>query len=337
MYHRRRARLVLILLIISALVLVTIDFRAADDEGQGPLDRARGAVTSVFRPVQDGLITLVRPVGDAASSVTDVFAVRSENERLRAQVEALSERHRSVDDLERENAQLRGLLEIGDRAQLETVAARTVALGPSYFEWTVTIDVGSDDGVTRGMPVINGDGLVGRVLQVTSSASRVLLGIDPNFFAAARIVDSGEVGNLNGRGADPMLFNPLNPEAEIEVGDELVTSSYDRGAFPGGIPIGMVSEVGDTSTRLTQEVQIRPFVNYTRLDHVLVVVQQPVEDIPPLDEVEGEDELFERPDVDPTLEPEEVESAEQESDDDADGAEDADGADGGDDDGEGEG
>ena len=325
MYQRRRARLVLILLIISALVLVTVDFRADDQDGDGPLDRVRGVVTTVFRPVQDGLITLVRPLGDAASSVTDVFALRSENERLRAQVESLSERHRSVDDLERENAELRDLLAIGDRAQLETVAARTVALGPSYFEWTITVDVGTDDGVRRGMPVINGDGLVGRVFQTTPSASRVLLAIDPNFFAAARVVERGEVGNLNGRGGDPMLFNPLEPEAQIEVGDELVTSSYDGGAFPGGIPIGLVADVGDTSTRLTQEVQIRPFVNFTRLDHVLVVVQEPVEDIPPLDEVdEDEDDVFRRPDVDATLDPEEIEAAEQGADED-DGDDDGDG------------
>ena len=319
MYHRRRARLVLILLVISALVLVTIDFRASDDDGEGPLDRARGVITTVFRPVQDGLITLVRPIGDAASSITDVFALRSENERLRAQVEALSERHRSVDDLERENTELRELLAISDRGQLETVTARTVALGPSYFEWTVTIDVGTDDGVARGMPVINGDGLVGRVFQTTSSASRVLLAIDPNFSAAARVVEQGEVGNLSGRGSDPMLFNPLDPEAEIGVGDELVTSSYDGGAFPGGIPIGLVADVGDTATRLTQDVQIRPFVNYTRLDHVLVIVQEPVEDIPPLDEADDEDEVFVRPDVDATLAPEEVEAAEESGDDGDDG------------------
>ncbi len=318
MFQRRRARLVLIVLIIGALVLVTIDFRAGDGPGDGPLDRVRGVVTTIFRPVQDGLTTLVRPIGDAASSVTDIFAVRSENERLRAQVETLSERHRSVDDLERENEELRDLLAIRERGGLETVAARTVAIGPSYFEWTVTVDVGSDDGVDRGMPVINGDGLVGRVFQVTPTASRILLAIDPNFASASRIVESGEVGTVTGRGGDPMLFNPLDPEAEIEVGDELVTSSYDGGAFPGGIPIGAVAEVGDTATRLSQDVQIRPFVNFTRLDHVLIVIQRPVEDIPPLDEVEDE-EVFERPDVDATLDPEEVEGSPESEGDDADG------------------
>jgi rod shape-determining protein MreC len=318
-FQRRRARLVLIVLIIAALVLVTIDFRAGDGAGDGPLDRVRGVVTTIFRPVQDGLVTLVRPVGNAASSVTDIFSVRSENERLRAQVESLSERHRSVDDLERENDELRDLLAIRDRGQLETVAARTVALGPSYFEWTVTVDVGTEDGVERGMPVINGDGLVGRVFQVTPTASRVLLAIDPNFASASRVVASGQVGTVGGRGADPMLFNPLDPEADIEVGDELVTASYDGGAFPGGIPIGAVAEVGDTGTRLSKDVQIRPFVNFTRLDHLLIVVQRPVDDIPPLDEAEDE-EVFERPDVEATLEPEEVEgSPEGDGDDEGDG------------------
>jgi cell shape-determining protein MreC len=97
------------------------------------------------------------------------------------------------------------------------------------------------------------------------------------------------------------------------VGDELVTSSYDGGAFPGGIPIGAVAEVGDTATRLSQDVQIRPFVNFTRLDHLLIVIQRPVEDIPPLDEMEDE-EVFERPDVDATLAPEEVEGAPEQDD-----------------------
>jgi rod shape-determining protein MreC len=311
-FQRRRARLVLILLIISALVLVTVDFRGGDGGGDGPLDQARGVITSVFRPVQDGVVTLVRPIGNAASSVTDIFSVRSENERLRARIETLSERHRSVTDLERENVELRDLLNIRDRGQLETVAAQTVALGPSNFEWTITIDAGSDDGVERGMPVINGDGLVGRVFQVTPSASRVLLAIDPNFGAAARIARSGETGLVDGRGGDPMLFSPEDPEAPIEVGDELVTSAYDGGAFPGGIPIGAVAEVGETSTRLTREVQVRPFVDFTRLHHVLVVIERPVEDIPELDE--SDDEVFERPDVDATLEPDEVDAAPEEDD-----------------------
>jgi rod shape-determining protein MreC len=300
-YQRRRARLLLVLLVLSALVLVTVDFRAGDE---GPLHRLRGVATTVFQPIQDGLVTVVRPVGDAAGGIGDVFRTRSENARLRAQIEALQERRRSTTDLERENEELRGLLAMRDLGQLETIAARTVALGPSNFEWTITIDVGSADGVERDMPVINGDGLVGRIIQVTPNAARVLLTIDPNFGAAARVSRHGETGYIDGRGGEPMIFRPLDPEIDVEVGDELVTSTYQGGVFPGGIRIGTVSVVDDAESRLAREVQVQPFVDFTRLHHVLVVVNAPVDEIPPM--TESPDVDFTRPDVEPTVDPDEV-------------------------------
>jgi rod shape-determining protein MreC len=333
-YQRRRARLLLILLIVGSLVLVTIDFRSGEEAGDGPLDRMRGVITTVFRPVQDGLATLVRPLGNATSSVTDLFAVRSENQRLRDRLDQLEERHQSATDLERENAELRDLLGLRDRSGLDTVAARTVALAPSNFEWTITIDVGRNAGVERNMPVISGDGLVGRVIQVEGNAARVLLAIDPNFHAAARVADSGEIGSVVGRGADPMLFTPLDPEAEMEVGDELVTSSYDGGVYPSGIPIGTVGSVGDTATRLIREAEIRPFVDFTRLHHVLVVLNEPVEDLPPLQTPDDDD--FIAPDVDPTLDPEVFENREDDEDGDDEDGDDEDGEDEDGDDGDGD-
>jgi rod shape-determining protein MreC len=319
-YQRRRARLLLVLFVLSALVLVTVDFRAGDE---GSLHRLRGVATAIFQPIQDGLVTVVRPIGDAAGGIGDVFRTRSENERLRAQVEALHERRRSTLDLERENEELRGLLEVRDRGQLETIAARTVALGPSNFEWTITIDVGSEDGVERDMPVINGDGLVGRVIQVTSNASRVLLTIDPNFGAAARVSRSGETGTVDGRGGDPLVFRPLDPEIALEVGDEIVTSTYQGGVFPGGIRIGTVSAIDDVANRLAREFLVQPFVDFTRLHHVLVVVSSPVDELPPLTDTADLD--FSRPDVEPTVDPEDLEDEADDADGDEETDEDDDG------------
>jgi rod shape-determining protein MreC len=308
--------------VLSALVLVTVDFRAGEE---GALHRLRGVATTVFGPIQDGLVTVVRPVTNAAGGVGDLFRTRAENAELRAQVETLRERRQSVTDLRRENEELRGLLDMRDRGQLETIAARTVALGPSNFEWTITIDVGSDDGVRRDMPVVNGDGLVGRIIQVTPNASRVLLTIDPNFGAAARVARHGETGYIDGRGGEPMVFRPLDPEIDIEVGDEIVTSSYQGGIFPGGLRIGTVSVVDDGSNRLAREVQVQPFVDFTRLHHVLVVINAPVDEIPPM--TESPDVDFTRPDVEPTVDPDELEAT-TEDDEDEDGAADGDGSDG---------
>ncbi|MCC5949945.1 MAG: rod shape-determining protein MreC [Nitriliruptoraceae bacterium] len=295
---QRRARVLLAVLLVAALVLVTVDFRS---EPGGRTDGVRGVVTTVTRPLQDGVSALVRPFTTLGDTVNDLFATRGENRRLREQVATLQQRRASAADLERENVELRELLAIRDRTELPTVTARTVALAPSNFEWTITIDVGSNDGIERDMPVIDGDGLVGRVIQVTPNASRVLLAIDPTFAAAARVADSGEIGTIDGRGGDPMLMRPLDPEAGIEVGDEIVTSSYQGGVFPAGIPIGTVSSVPESASRLTSEVLVNPFVDFTRLHHVLVILVDPTEDVPPFEGSEGLD--FLRPPVPPVLEP----------------------------------
>lgn len=299
MFQRRRARVVLALLVAAAIALVTIDFRGGD---ASPFERVRGVATAVLRPVQDGVDRLLRPFSDGSSAVRDLFAVRAENQDLRDRVEVLEERRRVVEDLERENVELRGLLDIADRTELETVTARVVALAPSNFEWTVTVDVGSDDGVERGMPVLDGDGLVGRVIQVTPAASRVLLAIDPSFSAAARSATSGEVGVVDGRGGDPLVFRLLDPLATVEVGEPIVTSSFQGGVFPAGIPIGTVTAVGDRASPLVQEVQVSPYVDFTRLHHVVIVFSTGIDTIPPFEGSEGLD--FVRPPVPPQLEEE---------------------------------
>jgi rod shape-determining protein MreC len=295
-FDRKGARALLAVVVLVALVLVTIDFRSDDD---GPLTEARGGVTAVLRPVQDGVVTLLRPFTDAADNVRDLFAVRAENQRLRAEVARLQERRASMADLERENAELLELLAIAETRDLETVGARTVALAPSGFEWTMTIDVGSDQGIERNMPVINGDGLVGRVIQVTPSASRVLLAIDPSFSAAARAARSGEIGAVDGRGGEPMALRPLDPDADLRVGDEIVTSAYQGGVFPGGIPIGTISAIGPETSRLVREVEVSPFVDFTRIHHVLVVLSAPVEEVPPLSDLQELD--FDPPPVPPIM------------------------------------
>ena len=295
---QRRARVLLGVLIFVALVLVTVDFRA---EPGGSTDRLRGGVTAVVRPFQDGVSALVRPFTTLGDNVSDLFRTRAENRRLRLEVERLQQRRESSVDLERENAELRGLIDIRDRSAIDAVAARTVALAPSNFEWTITIDVGSADGVARDMPVIDGDGLVGRVIQVTPNASRVLLAIDPTFAAASRVASTGEIGTIDGRGGDPMTMRPLDPEAGIEVGDEIVTSSYQGGLFPAGIPIGTVSSIEEAGSRLTSEALVNPFVDFTRLHHVLVLLVDPTEEIPPFEGSEGLE--FTRPPVEPRLDP----------------------------------
>ncbi len=268
MPQRRRARGLLAGLVFVTLVLITIDFRAGAD---GPVQTLRKVATSAFGPLQRGATGAVAPVAQGFDDVGGFFDLRAENERLRRELEEAELAAQSYQSLLLERDQLRLLVSIVAGGEFAGIGARTIANSPSNFEWLITIDVGSDDGITADLPVINGSGLVGRVLQVGPSSSRVLLAIDPTFFAASRVSTGGEVGTTRGRGADLLLFSPLDPDGVIGLGDEVVTSSFEGGLYPTGIPIGTVEDPGLPTNGMTRQVGVRPFVDFTTLDHLFIV------------------------------------------------------------------
>lgn len=290
MYQRRRARGLLVLLVLVSLTLITIDFRSGSE---GPLVGLRRIATAVFEPVQSAFSSAMQPVTDGFRAVGDTLDARAELSALREEMAQINAAQRSYNDLARENAELRGLLDVRDRVATASITARVVAQSASNLRWTVTIDVGSDDGIERDMVVVNADGLVGRILQVTAGASRVLLAIDPNFKAAARVATLGEIGTVEGQGGELMRYTPLDPEIEVGLGEELVTSGYSNGVFPPGIPIGEVEEVGHPDALLDRALRIRPYVDFSRLNVVLVVLQSAIE--PPPDTLDSTDLRFTPP------------------------------------------
>jgi rod shape-determining protein MreC len=299
MNQRRRVRGLFAALIITALLLVTLDFRS---DGDGPTDAARDVATVGVAPFERSLTAALSPIRRLNETVRDLVQTRAENQRLRAENLELLERRRAFADLERELTEARALLGLRDDFRLTVVAARVIAISPSNFEWTVSIDVGERDGIERGMAVMSSAGLVGRVLQTTPTVSRVLLVIDPNFSVAARSVSSSGIGVLDGRGSEPLRFSPLDSRVELDADDELVTATFAGSAIPAGIPIGLVVERDGTGSRLSSTYAVRPFVDVTRLDHVLVVLAAPFATLPPLDDTEGI--TFVRPQLTPSLPPE---------------------------------
>lgn len=269
----RRVRTLFAGLMLTALVLVTLDARDADVA-------PRGTATAALEPLGSPLARALQPVRDLDDAVRDLLATRAENRRLRAENDALRARRASEEDLARQLAELRGLVGLRDELELDVVAARVIAVTPSNFEWTLTVDVGTADGVERGMAVISGDGLVGRVLLATEDAARVLLVIDPNFSVAARALGGAGLGVLDGRGSEPLRFSPLDARLEVAAGAELVTATFPGSAVPAGIPIGRLSAREDTDSRLRASYAVAPYVDAVALDHVLVVRSAPAPEVP---------------------------------------------------------
>ncbi|MGW4436806.1 rod shape-determining protein MreC [Streptomyces sp. NPDC004596] len=282
MRDTKESRLLLVLLIAIAFALITVDIRGGRNS---PVDGARQAAAAAFGPIENGLSSAVDPVGEAVSAVRDsgtrhdrLAALEKENAALKAKL--------GSDDRNRSRlTQLDKMLKIAGEGQYGIKGAQVIAIGSAQgFSWTITIDAGAADGIQRDMTVLNGDGLVGRVTTVGPHTATVLLANDPDFTVGTRMENSDELGFASGQGDRPLRVELLNSKAEVKKGDRLVTfgSQADKPFVPG-VPVGVVSRIDPSGGGLTRTLYVTPYVGFSKLDVVGVVVQGPKRD--PRDEV----------------------------------------------------
>ncbi|HYP24261.1 MAG TPA: rod shape-determining protein MreC, partial [Actinomycetota bacterium] len=124
------------------------------------------------------------------------------------------------------------------------------------------------------MAVIAPDGLVGKVYSVGAHQATILYLVDPRGAASARVEGGRDIGIVEGRGAgEPLTFDLVSVNAEADEGDRVITSGYDNGIFPAGIPIGFIVDVGGDARQATKEIDVEPYVDFNTLDFVQVLVE----------------------------------------------------------------
>ena len=276
MRDTRRTRLLLALLLVTSFTLLTVDYRS---DGSSPLGGVRTAAAAVFGPVERAAAGVVDPVRGALSALTGIGGEQDKVARLEKENARLRQQSRT-DELARSRAaELDKLLKTASLGRYTVVPAQVVAIGPAQgFAWTVTIDAGSRDGIKPDQTVLSGDGLVGRVKTVGPFTATVLLAIDEESAVGARLEGNLEVGIASGRASNLMELDLLDPQAKVAAGDRVVTYGSRRSnPFVPGVPIGEVVKV-KPATGLTREATVRPFVDFTALDLVGVVVVPPRRD-----------------------------------------------------------
>jgi len=263
----------LVLLLLASIMVITIDFR----EGQsGPVAQLQRVSIAAFGPLQRGVSAVVRPVGDFFAGIGQIGRLRRDNRRLTAEVEQLRNQERTYQDAIGENQRLRSTLGMAARCGCKTVGALVVARSGSNFQWSVTIDAGSSRGIATGMPVLDADGLVGRVAEVTGGYATVVLLDDPSSGVAASLARTKSPGIVKGAAEAGVQFEPVQAGTDVRVGDEVVTRGYQGGVFPAGLPVGVVARVDPAgAASLVPTVTLRPYANLGTIDVVAVVVSQP--------------------------------------------------------------
>jgi len=274
MYRRSgRGRLLLLVFLALSIIIITLDFR--QNEG-GPLERAKDISVTIVAPIQRGLTTVFRPVGDFFASIAELGGLRTENERLKARLDAAESEVRNARALENDYESLARLNDLEQPwTAMETVTASIQANVSSNYRWARVIDKGRDDGVRPDMAVVNADGLVGKIVRpVTEHTATVLLLIDPRGAAGARIAARRDTGKIQGTGEnDRLSLELIGSNSDVFEGDEVVTSGYNEGIFPPSIPIGVVDEVIGDVRAPEHTIIVDPFVNFNELDFVLVLTE----------------------------------------------------------------
>ncbi|GAA1275629.1 hypothetical protein GCM10009677_31370 [Sphaerisporangium rubeum] len=281
MRDTRRARTTLGLLLAASLVLITIDHR---QRGDSLFDPFRSAGASVFGWAEQAGTAVARPVGEFVSTFASapdaerrIARLRAENARLRGELTA-----RGLD--RRRSAELSAMLGLSGLGRFRVVPAEVIARrGVPGFEDTVEIDAGSVDGVRAEMTVLNGDGLVGRVVRAGPSTSTVVLLTDPASSVGARVEQGNKVGLVSGLGPSAdgrfVRFRLLDAVSSLTTGSRIVTFGSERGTpYVPGLPIGTIERVEPTPGELTRVAYATPFVDFGALDVVGVVVQAPARD-----------------------------------------------------------
>jgi rod shape-determining protein MreC len=280
----RRRRTVLVLVILACFTLIVLDARRS---AGSPVEPLREAAAAVFGPLESTASSARQPVDNLRDQFAEADRLKAENEKLKKANEDLT-RELNTSDYARNRAQeLDKLLKVAPAFTM--TPARVIGIGGAQtFSHTVTIDAGTADGVHTDMTVLNGTGLVGRVVRTTLGTATVLLIGDRNSTVGGRLNASMALGFVSGRGdVDGTLdYKLVDLKARPKVGDRIVTwGSSGNAPYVPGVPIGVVTSVTPNEGVLGSTATIKPYVDPTRIDTVGVVTGPPAR--PPRAQITG--------------------------------------------------
>jgi rod shape-determining protein MreC len=275
----RNTRLLVVALVALSLAIITMDYR---EGATGPLAAMGRGAQAFMAPLQQGVTSATRPVGNFFSGLAHLPSLEQENQGLRDQVAALQAQAAANGQVQQQLEQLRNLLGLQQSLAPDSVSAVVISNGLSNFHYTMTIDKGSDDGIRMCQPVVTGSPdapmLVGQVVSVSPISSEVRLLIDRDFAVPGQLATSKVTGLVAGQGDEDLQMQDIPPGTKFAEGDTpeyVYTVTYDirgeHGRYPPGLLIGQVSSVHEASNALDTDVSVKPAVDFSALEFALVL------------------------------------------------------------------
>ena len=270
-----RGRLLIIVLIVTSLLLITLDLR-----GVAVIDGLRNGTQTALTPVQKVGSWAVSPLRNFLSDVTHLGRTRNQIEKLKADNEKLKNTLLNRKNADAQLTQLKKVLDLAGNGGYKVVNAKVMSQGSSTsFSQTITIDAGTTSGVHTNMTVLSGYGLVGVVKFAYRNSALVQLASDPTFRIGARIAGTQQIGILSGQGTRKGVLQLLDNTTTVKVGDVLLARGSQNGRpFVPGAPIGEVTAVDNSPGAVTQTADVKFYANFSTLGVVAVVISNPSSD-----------------------------------------------------------
>lgn len=246
---------------------------------------------SVVAPFQKAAIHSIRFIRNIWEDYFFLVSVSQENNRLKHELHQCGEQINRYREMEHFNTRLRGFLRFKKQTNSEVLTAEVISKDASAWYKTIMIDKGLRDGVEKGAPVVVPQGIAGQVIDATEKTSKVLLIIDRNSAVDGLVQRTRARGIVKGDAYGNCIFQYALRKEDIKPQDIIVSSGMD-GVYPKGLLLGVVSDVTNKNSGIFQEVRLVPFVDFEKLEEVLVVMNTPeeiLEDLPV--EPSGEDPL----------------------------------------------
>ena len=271
------------ILLIGIVFFITVNFivLTVSSKDAFPETGVKHITISLIAPFQMAFSRSFMAIEDVWKEYFATVSAAKDYPRLQKEAARAMETINRCKELEQENIRLRKFIRFQDREKETVVAAKVIGRDPSPWFRTIMIDKGSGDGLTKGLPVLVSEGVVGQVVTVARRYSLVLLVTDRNSAVDALVQTSRARGVVKGNDSELCSFRYVLRKNKIEPGEMIISSGLDN-VFPKGLRVGWVVDIKENNSQLFQEITIKTCVDFDKLEEVLVSVRNTLVDEIPL-------------------------------------------------------
>ena len=278
----RRRTVAFSVLIVISLLLMAFSNNAA-------LREVQNGIGFAFRPITGALDGVAGGVASIGSAIVEIDRLRVDNGAMRSENERLTAENARLLEIQRENEQLTGLLQLRNGFSYQTAAASVIMRESSEFRRVVGIDKGTNAGIAVGDVVIaSGGALAGRVSTVGPDSAVVVLLTDPSSTVIGQLTSNAATGEVVGQLGGTLVMQQIDASEKVELTDEVVTAGIElssgiRSPYPKGLLIGQVIDTRRDANDVVQTAYLQPAAALDKLEYVLVVLDYHG-GLPPADE-----------------------------------------------------